>query len=364
MALRRSLQSPTVLGLLASMLGLCWATWGCGNNSSDGAGGNGGVSPATGGASSTGAAMGSGGAGAGTTGGASTGGAASGGALMDCTPEAIGEQTHSVGNYDNLSCNKANCHAGWVGGWVYASAKGYPWVAGATVTIINQDGTKISAVSGPDGFFYLGDNPQISSPYTTCASKCPSVDCNLTTHTSVDCLSANCHALKSQRIYVTTPNAGTGGSGPVPGENCAQPAAGGPYTHVESIYNRESIGQSCYDCHTLQTPNASPNYKGGYLYDGPASTTTVEGATITLTPTDGSPALTAITGPDGMFFFGRDGTTTTADELPAGYVPCVSKCPTSAICSTAADHPTNQDCGDCHGVTTGAPGTTGKVYLQ
>jgi hypothetical protein len=354
MALRPSLRTPTLLSLVGAVLGFCWAMQGCGTDSTgtkDASGGSTGAGGAgTGGVTSTGGATG-------------TGGAATGGALMDCTPEATGDRTHSTGNYDNLSCGKPGCHTSWWGGWVYASAKGYPWVAGATVTIINQDGTKISAVSGSDGFFYLGDNPAISSPYQVCASKCPNVDCNLTTHTSVDCLSANCHALKTQRIYVTTPSAGTGGSGPVAGDNCAQPAAGGPYVHVESIYNRESISQSCYDCHTLQTPSASPNYKGGYLYDGPDSTTTVEGATITLTPTTGSP-VTAVTGPEGMFFFGTNATKTTAVEVPAGYTPCVSKCPTSAVCGTAASHPNSDDCANCHGVTTGAPGTTGKVYLK
>jgi len=305
--------------------------------------------------------MGSGGAGTGgatttatTTGGAiGTGGAGTGGAPIPCTPEATEETTHSAGNYDNVSCNKADCHQGYVGGWVYASAKGYPWVAGATITIINQDGTQLSAVSGSDGFLDLGVDPVISSPYTVCASKCPSVDCNLTTHTSVDCLSANCHALKTQRIYVTTPTAGTGGSGPVAGDNCAQPAAGGPYVHLETIYSATQ-NMACVYCHS----NVTPSYKGGFLYDGPESTTTVEGATITLAPEDGSPPLTAVTGPGGMFFFGNYGTTTTASEIPAGYAPCVSKCPTSAICSTAAEHPNNADCGTCHNNL-----TTGKVYL-
>ncbi len=307
----------------------------------------------TGGSGGTAAGPTSGGVGGSATGGIAAGGAATGGSVVDCIPEAIGETTHEAGNYDNLSCNKSDCHTAYVGGWVYASARGYPWIGGATVTITNGDGTKLTAVSGKDGFFSFGDGPVISSPYGVCVSKCPSTDCNLTTHVSLDCLSAGCHALPTQRIFVTTPNAGTGGTGPVPGENCAQPAAGGPYIHLENIYSA-TANQPCVNCHL----NVTPNYKGGFLYDAPDGTTTVAEATVTLRPATGTP-LTAVTGPGGMFFFGTVGSTTTAQAIPVPYTACVSKCPTSEICSLPNQHTTDADCGTCHDTW-----TTDKVYLR
>jgi len=346
----RSRLSPPrrhVFGLLA-LLGASWGTAGCGDSEpDDSAAGVGGASTA-GGRGGTAAGPGSGG-----VGGGSTGGIATGGGVVDCVPAAIGEPTHEAGNYDNLSCNKSGCHTAYVGGWVYASARGYPWIGGATVTITNGDGTTLTAVSGEDGFFSFGDAPVISSPYDVCVSKCPSTDCNLTPHVSVDCLSAGCHALPTQRIYVTTPSAGTGGTGPVPGENCAQPTAGGPYVHLEKIYSA-SANQPCVNCHQ----NVTPNYKGGFLYDAPDGTATVAEATVTLKPAAGAP-LTAVTGPDGMFFFGTVGSTTTAQAIPFPYTACVSKCPTSEICSLPNQHTTDADCGTCHDTW-----TTGKVYLR
>lgn len=315
-------------------------------------GATGGLSAGATGAGATGGAN-AGGTTAGSASGGSSG-AGTGGADVACTPEVPGGKTHAVGNYDNVSCNKADCHFGEVGGWVYASPQGYPWIAGATVTITDANGTVLTAISGEDGFFDFGPEPAIVSPYKVCVSKCPSTDCNLTTHTSVDCLSSNCHSLKTQRIYVTTPGAGTGGSGPIPGESCAQPAPGGPYVHTERGYSTTQ-NRPCIGCHAIETPN----YKGGFLYDGPEGTATVAEATVTLKPDDGSPALTATTGPDGMFFFGDYGQTTSAAEIPAGYVACVSKCPTSEICSPAGTHPTNDDCGTCHDNA-----TTGRVYLR
>jgi hypothetical protein len=225
-------------------------------------------------------------------------------------------------------------------------------VAGATVTITNTDGTELVAVSGEDGFFDFGPNPRISSPYEVCVSKCPHTDCNLTPHTSTDCLSAACHATPGLRIYVTTPGVeGTGGAATVPGDNCEQPAPGGPYVHPESVYSARNA--PCASCHLTETPQ----YKGGFLYEGPDSRTTVAEATVTLIPAQG-PALTAVTGPDGMFFFGTVGINTTAQEIPAPYTACVSKCPTSEICSLPNEHTTDADCGTCHDSYTEDP-----VYL-
>jgi len=170
----------------------------------------------------------------------------------------------------------------------------------------------------------------------------------------VDCLASTCHAMPNQRIYVTTPGVGgTGGAGTVPGENCAQPAPGGPYVHLETVFSAYN-NQPCVGCHVTETPQ----YKGGFLYDGPNSSTTVAEATVTLRPANGAP-LTAVTGPDGMFFFGTVGTTTTARQIPTPFTACVSKCPTSEICSLPNEHTTDADCGTCHDTYTEPP-----VYLQ
>jgi hypothetical protein len=294
--------------------------------------------------------------GSGNVGGSSAGGSSAGGtsssSTVPCTPESINEKTHSVGNYDNLSCNKADCHVGKIGGWVYASVKGYPWVAGATVTITNTDGTTLKTTTGNDGFFDFGDEPKVTSSYKVCVSKCPSTDCNATTHTSTDCLSSGCHAKATERIYVTTPSqAGTGGASS--GTNCKAPASGGPYVHLESVYSATS-NQPCAGCHFAP----KPVYVGGFLYDGPTSTKTVDGATIVLTPASGS-AVTTVTGPGGMFFFGTNGTTVTPQTIPTPYTACVSKCPTSAVCSETNKHTTSDDCGSCHDGY-----TTSKVYLK
>jgi hypothetical protein len=283
--------------------------------------------------------------------GANAGGAA-GSSAVACTPEAKGATPHTAGNYDNLSCNKANCHTGKIGGWVYASAKGYPWIGGATITITNPDGTTLKATSADDGFFDFGDTPKVSSAYKVCVSKCPRTDCNLTPHTNTDCLSSGCHALPTQRIYVTTPNiGGTGGTGGSSGQNCKQPVSGGPYVHLENVYSVTNL-QPCTNCH------AEPDYIGGFLYDGPTSAKTVAEATIVLTPASGSP-VTTVTGPDGMFFFGTNGITTTVQTIPTPYTACVSKCPTAAVCSITNGHTTNADCGTCHNNS-----TTDKVYLR
>lgn len=302
---------------------------------------------------------GTGGKSSGTTKDTARGGAAAGGVTgkgsssVACIPAAKSEITHSVGNYDNLSCNLSDCHQDRVGGWVYASTHGYPWIAGATVTITNKDGSKLTAVSGDDGFFDFGDTPKISSPYTVCVSKCPSTDCNVTTHLSTDCLSSGCHAKPDIRIYVTTPNAGTGGTTSTTstsGQDCTPPASGGPYVHLPAIYSESA----CVSCHS----DPKPTYKGGYLFDGPNSTKPVAEATITLTPADGSP-VTVVTGHDGMFFFGTPGTKTTTIDIPTPYTACVSKCPIGTICSKELEHTTDDDCAKCHDTF-----TEGRVYLN
>jgi hypothetical protein len=322
-------------GVFGAALGIAISAMGCNSNNQAG---NGGVNAGTGGNTNAG--------------GGSPGAGGAGGSSVACTPEKMGTVTHSVGNYDNLSCNKADCHASEVGGWVYASKNGYPWVSGATITITNTDGTILTANSAEDGFFDFGISPKITSTYKVCVSKCPSTDCNLTPHTSVDCSSSGCHALPNVRIYVTTANGGgTGGSGGTTGQNCTPAASGGPYVHLEKLYSATS-NQACASCH------ANPTYVGGYLYDGPTSTKTVAGATLTIKPASGT-SLTAVTGPDGMFFFGTNGINTTAQTIPVPYTACVSKCPTATLCSETNKHTTNADCGTCHDTY-----TEKSVYLN
>lgn len=325
------LSGQIVRGLVGATIGVWLSAIGC--NSNDESGGSAG----TGGSTSTGASIG--GSTAATT-------------AIACTQAVPGAKTHPVGNYDNLSCNKANCHVGEIGGWVYVSKNGYPWVSGATITITNTDDTVLTTTSADDGFFRFETGAKVTPEYKVCVSKCPSTDCNLTPHTSTDCLSAGCHALPTLRVYVTTPNlGGTGGTGgAASGTNCTPPVSGGPYTHLESGFSVTN-NQPCVNCHELP-------YIGGYLYDGPTSSKTVAEATLVVTPASGTP-LTAVTGPDGMFFFGTDATVTVPQAITAPYTACVSKCPTATVCSITNGHTTTADCGTCHDGT-----TTGKVYLQ
>jgi hypothetical protein len=123
--------------------------------------------------------------------------------------------------------------------------------------------------------------------------------------------------------------------------------------HLETVFSAYN-NQPCVNCHLTETPQ----YKGGFLYDGPNSNTTVGEATVTLRPANGAP-LTAVTGPDGMFFFGTPGTNTTAQQIPTPYTACVSKCPTPELCSLPNSHTTDADCGTCHDTYTEA-----SVYLQ
>lgn len=278
----------------------------------------------------------------------------SGASTQPCTPPATGARIHDAGNYDNRSCNAPECHHGDQigGGWVYASPKGPPWVGGATITIKNNDGTTVTAISADDGFFTLSS--KVTSPYEVCVSKCPGTDCNTTPHLDADCQTSNCHGNSSQRIYVSQ-NAGgapsTGGASSVGGGSCVPAAPGGPYTHVERVFGNQPCSE--VGCHS----DPKPVFKGGYVYDGVTSSKTVAEATVTLTPKSGK-AVTAVTGPDGMFFFGTIGSTSTAIEFAAPYTACVSKCPLT-VCSAKNSHTTTEDCqtSNCHNSEL-------KIYLE
>lgn len=237
------------------------------------------------------------------------------------------------------------------GGWVYASAKGVPWVGGATITITNNDGSIVTATSAEDGFFEITGT--IVPPYKVCVSKCPGIDCSLTPHPNADCQTSNCHGSPTLRVYVSGNAGGTSGTGGTSGvgQDCMPPASGGPYTHTEYVFgNQPCSGSGCHNA-------PKPVFKGGFVYDGPDSTKTVADATITLTHSSGT-VTNAVTGPDGMFFFGTVGSTSIAKDYPAPYTACVSKCPLK-VCSTSNGHTNADDCISCHDGT-----TTSKIYLQ
>lgn len=126
----------------------------------------------------------------------------------------------------------------------------------------------------------------------------------------------------------------SGGTGAVAtatgGQACLPPNPNGPADHATAGYDT----QPCSGCHAQL-------YTGGFVYD-PTGATTIPQATITITPTGGTP-LTAVTGSTGMFYF--------PGIIPAPYEVCVSRCP-DTVCSPATDHPNAADCGTCHGVST------------
>jgi hypothetical protein len=237
------------------------------------------------------------------------------------------------GNFDYESCDV--CHTDLVGGWLYTDTTGENWVAEATVTINNFDGTTLSGVTASDGFFSLIGKAEMDRnktvSYSVCVSKCPNTICTKNTHTSNDCQNTACHGGNSPRIYLpqnnSGANAGSGGAG-----GCADLPSGGPKAHIG---NTSYDGQACWVCH------GKGIYTGGFLYDGVTSNTTVARATITLTPANGSP-LTAVTGPGGMFYF--------PGTISAPYTTCVSKCD-QKVCSADGTHPTADDCRTCHDET-------------
>jgi len=274
---------------------------------------------------------------------------------LPCTAPVSSARPHEAGNYDNRSCNVLGCHEDMLGGgWVYGTRNGPPAIAGATITISNIDGTTVKAYSGKDGFFQI--KSEIKPPYKVCVSECPGTSCSLLPHPNGQCQTSTCHGTNSQRIYVSQPSvaptisvsATSGGAG-----NCTPPTYGGPYTHSEYSFGQQPCSMG--GCHCPP----KPVFKGGYLYEGPTSGKTVAGATITLVSADGT-AVTVITGPDGMFFFGTVASTSTSTAFTAPYTACVSKCPLT-LCSTTNGHKTTGDCqtSDCHG-----PDLSMKVYLR
>jgi hypothetical protein len=298
------------------------------------------IASAANGCSSTGTPAGGGT----TTGGTNTGGTGTGGtSSVDpatggmgaiggaCSAPAIRAELHP-GDYDYESCSV--CHTDWWGGWLYNNPTGDAWVAGATVTITNGDGSQVSAITEEEGFFFLEGT--FGSNFTPCVSKCPYTLCAKEVHTSSDCQTAECHGGKDRLIYLPqdSPPHNTGGSG---GSGCTPPASGGPRVHSARLY--DSSENDCRICHDA-------TYTGGYVYDGLTSNTVVSMATVTITPVGGSP-ITAVTGPGGMFFLGDMGPPSVRIPLPAPYTACVSKCPTT-LCS--ASHATTDDCSTagCH----------------
>jgi len=263
-----------------------------------------------------------------------------------CTVAQPGARPHECGNYDILSCNSKNCHTTMIGGgWVYTNPNGPPFVGGATITINNIDGSTVTSWSGVDGFFQIKD--QVLPPYKVCVSKCPDTNCSLTPHPNADCQTSNCHGKFRQKIYVSpdtgsVKDAGSAAPSDAGSGNCAQPASGGPYEHWEPVFGNQAC--STGGCHC--PPKTV--FKGGFLYDGPSSTTTVAQATVTLIPSSGTP-IRMVSGVYGMFFVGTIGDTNTPLTIAAPYTACVSKCPLN-ICSITNGHKTTGDCqtSDCH----------------
>ena len=275
-------------------------------------------------------------------------GGASGGASghVACTPAEAGvARPHELGNYDNLSCNQAGCHGDMIGGgWVYTNPKGPPpFVDGATITIYNDDGSIVTSVSAVDGFFQITE--AVKPLYKVCVSDCPGTNCSVGPHPNADCQTSNCHGKPGQKIYVSLGSAADAGTGThLDGgaENCAQPASGGPYTHTEPAFGQQACSSG--GCHCAP----STIFQGGFLYDGPTSTTTVAQATITLTPASGVP-IKMVSGVGGMFFIGTLGDTVAPITLTAPYTACISNCATS-VCSITNGHTTTGDCqtSQCH----------------
>jgi hypothetical protein len=82
-------------------------------------------------------------------------------------------------------------------GTLYTTAAGAAAVAGATVTITDSTGAKITMVTGSAGNFYTSST--ISFPATVQVSKCPDIATMPTTITVGSC--NNCHTA-AMRIHL------------------------------------------------------------------------------------------------------------------------------------------------------------------
>ncbi|MFC1641094.1 hypothetical protein ACFL5O_00180 [Myxococcota bacterium] len=259
-----------------------------------------------------------------------------------CTPPPS-EQNRHPGTFDDRSCVECHETDDWWGGWVYTDAAGYDWVPDATVTITNPDGTSVTAMTAPDGFFVLSHDSagrdKIKPGFTPCVSKCSAVTCAINPHDSVDCHTSTCHGAPNQLIYLqgvggeqNTGGAQSHGGGTQPSggdSSCSPPALAGPRAHSPQD---GFDSQPCIMCHD------EGEYTGGFVYDGLNSKIPVARATVTLTPDNGTP-ITAVTGLGGMFYF--------PGTVEAPYSVCVSLCPDTR-CSTATSHPNADDCRFCH----------------
>ncbi len=119
------------------------------------------------------------------------------------------------------------------------------------------------------------------------------------------------------------------------GSSCAE-AVSGARVHPG---NYEYKGCNADGCHI--------GFSGGWLYPNPRGGYWVPDATITVQNPDGS-VVTAYSATDG--FFALIGDSGKVGSIQAPYVPCVSKCPTTAVCGSSASH-TDIDCqtSNCHG---------------
>jgi hypothetical protein len=120
------------------------------------------------------------------------------GGSADCIPPASGGPRVHDPDYDGQRC--ARCHdSTYIGGYVYDGITSSTPVSMATVTITLADGTELSAVTGPGGFFQIEGEP--TAPYEACVSKCPDTRCAASgTHLSTDDCSV-CHDA-SLRIHL------------------------------------------------------------------------------------------------------------------------------------------------------------------
>jgi hypothetical protein len=152
------------------------------------------ATPGTGGANGTGGAKGTGGA-------TGTGGAAgTGGATTACVPAASGGPSGMNTGQDCVSCHgSGQSPAMTAAGTVYSTATGGSGVSGATVTITDNGGKKITMVTGSSGNFYT--NSAIAFPATVVLSKCPDTQTMPTTITKGGCNSSGCHT-SSMRIHL------------------------------------------------------------------------------------------------------------------------------------------------------------------
>ncbi|MCB9562328.1 MAG: hypothetical protein H6708_18135 [Kofleriaceae bacterium] len=112
------------------------------------------------------------------------------------------------GGHHNAGQACIACHAGNAGpdytiaGTLYATAAGGATVAGATITVVDANGTTVDLVTKTNGNFFTTQN--LALPVRVMASQCPAAAEMSASVSNGDCNSSGCHSASggAGRVYL------------------------------------------------------------------------------------------------------------------------------------------------------------------